>query len=266
MTASALIVSHHIAAPLQVIPDDLGNEAKALVAAAAALTITDAATFEAGNGVLIKAHALLKAIDKAVDPIEREIRETGKVVRAVRASVCDPLETAKKSLQGKVSAYSAAENQRIAKLRQEAEDKARQEREAAEKERARLQAIADEEHRQRVLAAQEKAKAEAAELAAVLGEPVEAKAGATATAPVVEIAKPAAPAPVIPAAAKSSALVERQVPTLIIDDQALVPAYIGGQELRPIDKAAVRKAINAGVTVPGAHIEMQSQTAMARQA
>jgi ATPase subunit of ABC transporter with duplicated ATPase domains len=184
----------------------------------------------------------------------------------VVANLADPLDLAKKSMQGKVAKYEAAEKAKADAARLAAEEQARKEREAAEKERARLQAEADELHRQEVAAAEAKAKADAEELAAVLGKPVEAKPVEVAPAPKIELPATPAPAPVAVAEpAKPSAVQVRNVPVLVIDDPKLVPAYVGGQELRTIDRAAVKRAIEAGATVPGARIEMQPQTAMARQ-
>jgi flagellar biosynthesis GTPase FlhF len=262
---NALTVSHHIAAPLEVIPEELGTGARNLAIASKALIIADAATFEVGNRLLIDSHAALKQIEAKRVALKRPLADLGKAIESVCSSLSDPLEKEKANLQGRVAAWSRQEKAKAEAARLAAEEVARKEREAAEQERARLQAIADEEHRQQVAAAEAKAKAEADELAAVLGKPVEAKPVEVAPAPKVEIAAPTTPAPVIPAAPKASAIVERNVPVLVIDDAALVPVSIGGQELRPLDKAAIKRAINAGITVPGAHIEMQPQTAMARQ-
>lgn len=261
---TALTVSHHIAAPLEVVPADLGLQAKNIAQAIKVLEITDAGSFEAGNRLLLDAHQALKDLEAARVKLKKPITDLGREIDKVVASVAEPLEQAKRTMQGRVAAHQRKLQEEEARARREAEERARQEREAAEKERARLQAIADEEHRQKVAAAEAKAKQEAEELAAVLGTPVEAKPVEVAPAPKVEIAAPATPAPVIPAAPKASAIQVRKVPVLVIDDPAAVPVAIGGQELRPIDRAAVKRALDAGLTVPGCRIELQEQTAMAR--
>lgn len=263
---TALTITHHIAAPLEVIPNELGLTAGNLVTAAKVLEVVDAATFEAGNNILIKAHATLKELEAARVKLKKPITELGKAIDSVVASLADPLELAKKSMQGKVAAFEKAEATKREAARLAAEEQARKEREAAEQERARLQAEADEKHRQEVAAAEAKAKQDAAELAEILGKPVEAKPVEVAPAPKVELPATPAPAPaaVAPEPLKPSAIQTRNVPVLVIDDPKLVPAYVGGQELRTIDRAAVKRAIEAGATVAGAHIEMQPQTAMAR--
>lgn len=266
MTDNALTITHHIAAPLQVVPDELGNKSKTLAIAIKHLDVVDAATHEAGNRLLIESHQALKDLEAARVKLKKPITELGKAIDGVVASLADPLELAKKAMQGKVAAFEKAEAAKREATRLAAEEQARKEREAAEQERARLQAEADEKHRQEVAAAEAKAKADAAELAEILGKPVEAKPVEVAPAPKVEL--PAAPTPspaaVVPEPLKPSAIQTRNVPVLVIDDPKMVPAYVGGQELRTIDRAAVKRAIEAGATVPGAHIEMQATTAMRR--
>ena len=263
---TALTVSHQIAAPLQVVPEELGHKAQTLATAIRVLDVVDAATHEAGTRLLLESHQALKDLEAARVKLKKPITELGKAIDGVVASLADPLDVAKKSMQGKVAKYEAAEKAKADAIRLAAEEQARKEREAAEKERQRLQAEADEKHRQEVAAAEAKAKADAEELAAVLGKPVEAKPVEVAPAPKIELPATPAPAPVAVAEpVKPSAVQVRNVPVLIIDDPKLVPAYIGGQELRVIDRAALKRALDAGATVPGAHIEMQPQTAMARQ-
>jgi hypothetical protein len=266
VSAPALTVSHQIAAPLQVVPDELGNKAQTLAIAIKHLDVVDAATHEAGTRMLLESHQALKDLEAARVKFKKPITELGKAIDTVVANLADPLDLAKKSMQGKVAKYEAAEKAKADAIRREAEEKAAKERAEAEHERARLQAEADEKHRQEIAAAEAKAKQEAAELAEILGKPVEAKPVEVAPAPKIELPATPAPAPVaVIEPAKPSAVQVRNIPVLVIDDPKLVPAYVGGQELRTIDRAAVKRAIEAGATVPGARIEMQPQTAMARQ-
>lgn len=257
-----LIVKHQIAAPLQVIEPELGLSAGNLVQAIKVLDIVDAATFEAGNGILIKAHTTLKELEAARVRLKKPITELGKAIDGVVASVADPLEAAKRSMQGKVAAYQRQEQAKADAARREAEAKAAAERAAAEAERARLQAIADAEHAANVAAANAKAEAEAKELEAVLGAPVVAAPVQVAPVVKVEAAKvtvqAVAPAPV------ASAVQTRKVQKVEFTDRMLVPINCGTFTLRPIDEAAVLKALKAGALIPGARLVEVEQLAMGR--
>jgi hypothetical protein len=263
---TALTIAHEIPAPLQVVPDELGLAAQNLTQAAKVLEIVDAATYEAGNGILIRAHATLKALETERVRLKRPITDLGKAIDGVVASVAEPLEVAKKAMQAKVARYAAAEQAKADALRREAEAKAQQEREAAERERQRLQAIADEEHRQQVAAAHAKAKAEAAELEAVLGQPVEAVAVAVAAAPVIVAAEVATPAIVAPRLAKS-AVQTVSVETLVVIDAGMLATWLvanGRAALVEFKMRDIRAIVDAGVSIPGLGIETREQTRMAR--
>lgn len=265
MTAPALTVSHQIAAPLQVVPDELGNKAHTLAIAIKVLDVVDAATHEAGTRLLLESHQALKDLEAARVKFKKPITELGKAIDTVVANLADPLGLAKKSMQGKVAKYEAAEKAKADAIRREAEEKAAKERAEAEHERARLQAEADELHRQEVAAAEAKAKAEAEELAAVLGKPVEAKPVEVAPAPKVELPFTPAPTPPITAAPiKPSAIQMRKVKKMVVDDEAAVPAYVAGINVRPIDQSAVRKLLEASIAVPGCRIVEVEEVAMSR--
>jgi hypothetical protein len=260
---SALTITHQIAAPLQVIPDELGLTAKNLTIAAGVLDIVDAATFEAGNALLIKAHATVQALEKQRKTMTGPINDLKKQIDAVVASVAEPLEAAKKAMQNKVAVYQRQEFAKAEKARQEAEAKAAKERAEAEHERARLQAVADELHRQQVAAAKEKAEQEAKDLEAVLGAPVEAAPVVVAPAPVIQAAPVAAVVPVA-AAPIASAVQTRRVQRVEFTDRMLVPINCGIFILRPIDEAAVKRALLAGAVIPGVRLIEVDQIAMAR--
>ena len=249
---AALTITHHIAAPLEVVPSDLGLKAQNLTQAIQVLEVVDAATFEAGNRLLVEAHQAAKDLEAARVRLKKPITDLGREIDRIVASVADPLGAAKRSMQGKVAAYQRKLQAEADAIRREAEEKARIEREAAEKERQRLQAIADADHAAKVAELKAKAAAEATELEAILGRPVEAKPVEVGPAPKIEL--PATPAPAtvaVVAPAKPSAVQIRTVQKLVIDDEAAVPAYVSGINVRPIDTAAVKKLLAAGVTVPG---------------
>ena len=235
---------------------------QAMATQAGALAITDAASFDAANALLVTLHNAGKEVEARKAALKRPVIDTGKAIDQVVARVAEPLDAAKRSLQGKVAAYQAEQRRIADEARRKAEEAARIEREKAEAERARAQAEADAKHAAAVAAAKAAAQAEADELAALLG---------TASAPVEVVV---APAPVIQArkvevqqvaeAPRSSAVVTRMVPTLEIADASLIPISIGGIELRPVDTAAVKRAIAAGLVVPGAAMVDKPTNAMAR--
>lgn len=245
----ALTVRHDIPAPLEVLPADLGLKAQNLATAAKVLEVTDAATFDAANRILMDMHAAAKAIEARRVELKKPITQLGKAIDGVCANVAEPLDVAKRTLQGRVVAYQRAEQEKADRARREAEEKARQEREAAERERQRLQAEAD-----------AKAKQEADEMAAILGKPVEPEK-VTVEAPTFT---PAPSPPITAAPVKATAIQTRKVKKLVIDDEAAVPAYVGGQCLRPIDSGAVRRALEAGIAVAGCRIVEVEEVVMAR--
>lgn len=245
---TALTVSHHIAAPLEVIPAELGLRAQNLATAIKVLDVVDAATYEAGNRLLMDAHQAGKDLEAARVKLKKPITDLGREIERVVASVADPLDAAKRSMLGKVSTFKRKLEEEAERARREAEEKARREHEAAEKERQRLQAEAD-----------AKAKQEADELAAVLGKAVEPEPVKVELPPAP---KPAAiaPAPVLPKAAAAV----RKVQRVEFTDRALVPVQVAGRVLRPIDEAAVKALLLAGVEVPGAKLETVEQLSVAK--
>lgn len=246
---TAVTITHHIAAPLEVIPAELGLRAQNLATAAKVLDVVDAATFEAGNRMLMDAHQAGKDLEAARVKLKKPITDLGREIDRVVAAVAEPLDAAKRSLLGKVSSYKRKLEEEAERARREAEEKARQERETAEKERARLQAEAE-----------AKAKQEADEMAAILGKAVEPEPVKVELPPAP---KPAAPAPA-PAPLPKAAATERMVPRVEYTDRALVPVQVAGRVLRPIDEAAVKALLVAGVEVPGAKLVKVPQLSMAR--
>ena len=262
---TALTITHAISAPLRVIPDELGLSAKNLTTAMTVLDCVDAATFEAGNRLLIESHATLKKIEAQRVALKRPIADLAKAIEGVCSSVAAPLDDAKKSMQGKVATYQRQEQATADALRREAEERARIAREAAEKERASLQAAADELHRQQVAAAKAKAEAEAKELEAILGKPVEVEAVKIAPAPVIEAAKvvvqAVAVAPLLKAAVQTVV-----VPTLVVSDAGALAAWLIANSRGHLVEFKMReiKALHdAGIPVPGVVIEQREQVRMA---
>lgn len=189
---------------------------QALADRAAGIQVADADGMKAAEALVVELHMASKAVEARSVALKAPLTQLGKAIEQVVAGVADPVDSAKRSFQGKIAAFVRQEQARAEKARQEAEAAARIAREAAEKERARLQAEADAKH--------------AAELAA--------------------------------AQAKAEQL--RKVKILEISDPAAVPVSVGGIELRPISPAAVRKALDMGLIVPGASVVDGEEVAMAR--
>lgn len=260
---NAHTLTHQIAAPLEVIPQELGHKAVTLATAIKVLEITDQTTFDVGNKLLIDSHQALKDLEAARTRLKKPITELGREIDRVVASVADPLDVAKRSMQGKVANWQRIKFEEAAKANREAQAKAKQEAEAAEQERARLQAIADEEHAKQVRAAKAKALEEASELEAILGKPVEAVPVVVAPAPVI-LAAPVTtvvPAVVAPAA---TAVQRRTVQRVEFIDRMLVPIHVAGELVRPIDEPAIKRLLLAGVVVPGARLVDAEVLAMSR--
>lgn len=272
---SVTVVNEDIKLPsLEVVPAALVQRHADLMAAMTMVQITDQASADHANDVSLRVFALNKEILAHGEKLKKPIN-------AFKAALIDCLETATKpllearsSLTGKIVAWNRKQDQikADAKAAYDAEVKAAQDK--AEAEQRRLQAIANAKHAQEVEAANRQRdalladeKRRQAELAEIMGiEPIEVDVPQVkvAAAPIVKVAAeiPMAPA-VLSQPAKLSAIVTRQVPTLVITDaRAIAQTYqVGAEILVGIDRAAVKRVLDAGLVVPGAHIEMVEQNA-----
>lgn len=260
----AVRLSHDLPAPaIEVVPLALVEQVEIAVAEASQIRITDAASFEAANALVVRLHQADKAVESHGEKIKKPLNQLLKAVRDCLDRAATPVQNAKRELQAKIFAWTR-EQQRIAEAaRAKAEAEERAARAAAEAERARLQAEADAKHAAEVAAAKAKAQADADAFAEVIGVPVEAAPVIVAPAPVVIAAPVAIAAPVIPQVQKSAVSV-RKVKKLEIYDAAAVPVSLGGIDLRPIDQAAVKRALDSGIAVPGARMIEVEEMAMAR--
>jgi len=239
---------------LEVLKQDVADKSAALVAAAN-FEIADVAAFARANDMATVMHATEKEIEARRLYLKRPLTDTAKLIEAAVDGVAGPLSAARRSLVAKIAAWDKKQKDAALAAQRENERK-------AEEERLAKQKIADEEHAAKVKAAKDAADQQAKELEEILGKPVEVAPVAVAPAPVVQVVKPAPiAAPVAP-----SAVTTRMVAKLIIHDPRKVAAqYQCGMEiLVRIDEAAVKRAIDAGAIVDGAHIEMTEQTVMRR--
>lgn len=257
MTGSLFI--HHTGAAvevftpsLEVLKSGVADKAAALVASSV-FDITDAASMAHANDLATVMHATEKEIEARRLFLKRPLTDTAKAIEAVVDGVAGPLSAARKSLIAKIAAWDRKQKDAALAAQREAERK-------TEEERAAKQKIADEEHAAKVKAEKERAEKEAKELEAILGTPVVAAPVAVAPAPIVAPVKPAAvAAPVAP-----SAVTTRLVPELVIDEThpALAAFKVGGEMLVTVNRAAVKRVLDAGGSLPWAHIKMVEQVAM----
>lgn len=257
MTA-ALTITHtgaaaEVFAPtLEVLKQAVADKSAALVASSA-FDITDADTFAKANDLATVMHATEKEIEARRLFLKRPLTDTAKAIEAAVDGVAGPLSAARRSLVGKIAAWDKKQKDAALAAQREAEKK-------AEDERLAKQKLADEEHAAKVKAAQEQAAKDAKELEDLIGSPVEVAPVKVEPAPVVAAVMPAAvAAPVAP-----SAITTRTVPELVIDENhpALAAFQVGGEMLVTVNRAAVKRVLDAGGILPWAHIKMVEQVAM----
>lgn len=237
---------------LEVLKQDVADKSTALVAASS-FEITDAATFAKANDMATVMHSTEKQIENRRLYLKRPLTDTARLIEAAVDGVASPLSAARRSLVGRIAAWDKKQKDAALAAQREAERK-------AEEERLAKQKLADEEHARLVKAAQDEADKQAKELAEVLGTPVEAKPVEVAPAPVVAAVKPApVAAPVAP-----SAVTTRTVPELVIDEShpTIAQFKVGGELLININRAAVKRVLDAGGVLAWARIEMREQVAM----
>lgn len=256
--SAALTIKHtgaaaEVFAPtLEVLKQEVADKSAALVQASA-FDITDADSMAKANDLATVMHATEKEIEARRMYLKRPLTDTSKAIEAAVEGVAGPLSAARRSLVAKIAAWDKKQKDAALAAQREAERK-------AEEERAAKQKIADEEHAAKVKAEQEKAAREAKELEDLLGTPVAPEPVKVAPAPVVEAVKPApVAAPVAP-----SAVTTRLVPELVIDEShpAIAQFKVGGDLLITVNRAAVKRVLDAGGSLPWAHIRMVEQVAM----
>lgn len=261
---NALTVTSTIPAHMEVIPADMVKRIDCAIREAGLLVSVTDETLGRANFLAVELHTLDKALTAHGEGIKKPLNALMRQVREVLDPPGLAIVNAKRALAPKLAAYQRQEVERLARIRREADEAARQAREEAESERARLQAIADAEHALRAAAALALAAKDAVELAAILGEPVEPERVAVAPAPIIAAPIPVYIPEVMAETAKPSVIVARKIKKLDIYNAAEIPVLLGGIELRPVDMAALRRALDAGLIVPGARIIEAESFAMGR--
>lgn len=244
------------AATLQVISQELHDKSLALAASAEGHEITDAGSFAKANDLASVMHATEKELEARRLYLKRPLLDVGKAIEAIVDAPASQLSMRRKSLVGKIAAWDAKQKAIAAEVQRKA-------REAAEAEQREAQRVIDEAHSKKVSEAKAAAEAEAKALEELLGAPV-------VVAPVI-VAPAAAAVPVrvapAPVAVPASAVTTRLVPKLVITDPRKVAALyqVGMEILVRLDESAIKRALDSGAIIDGAHIEMVEQIAMRRQ-
>lgn len=219
---------------LEVYSQQIVGLCEGLVADATAAACTDLATKRKAEGTLLRLHDALKAVESRRVDLKKPITQMGRAIDEIAAKLTAPMDIAKRSLQGRIVAFDRIESERVAAEQRAADEKARRE------------------HEDAIAAEKAKAAAEAKELAEVLGEYVE-----VAPKPVPE----PVPTPIV-ATPKSTAVQVRVDTEVQIDDASLIPQRIGETVLMIPDKAAIKRCINLGITVPGCRLIEVERVAM----
>ena len=237
---------------LQVLTAETVTEAEALAKSASTMEVTDQVTFMAANDFASIMHGKEKLIEARRVYLKAPLTATAKAIEAIVDGPASALSCARKALIGKIAAWDR-------KQKDAAEALLRKAREDAEAERQRLQAIADAEHAAAMKMMRDHAAAEAAELAAIMGSPVEPEQIKVVAAPVAKAAPVAVAAPVV-----ASAVATRSVPTLVIDTaHPIFQAFThGGNCLVTIDRAATKRYLESGAKLSWARMELVEQVVM----
>lgn len=207
---------------------ELSAEIHPVVAAANALQVIDAVTFEQAMELGKSCSARIKMVEERLGPSKRKTYEAYTEVMKLMKSFIDPLETAKKTLSSRAYSWQQIEE---ARKRKEAEEA----RKAAEEEAAKKRKIEEENRLALAERLEKEGMAEQAE--EVLAAPV-----------VVEVAKVEAPAPKVTVQGAST----RQNWQFSIDDESLVPREYMTPDLVKIGRLV--KAMKGETRIPGVRV------------
>lgn len=206
--------------------EKLSVEANSLLTQSKQYAIKNTTDYEAVGQELMKIKGVRKQIDGLFDPIINKAHETHKEALASKKQLTEPLDNAERGFKQAMIAYNN-EQERIARAEQERLRKIAEE--AARKEREKLEAQA--------MKAMEQGKDEKAE------ELLEKVEQVIAFTPIVEAET-----------VKVSGVSSRKIWKARITNPQLVPAYVGGVELREISMGKLEKYINmtgGTVKIPG---------------
>ena len=243
-----LTVKNTLPAEIAAVAPVTMEKAGLMVSQANKAAIIDAASLSSAEDLYRSITALAKQISSDRMDITRPIDALKDAVIAAERAATVPLLAAKAKLEPLISGYRKEQE----RIRAEAERKAREEAEAkARIERQRLEA----EQAARIREQEEAAAAaerQAEEERKLFGE-------SSVVVPEVEAAKPIIVVPeveaqLIPAALPKSAVRETVKKVLQIDDAKGIPIELAGVRLLVPDTKAIDKLLRAGVAVPGCRL------------
>lgn len=220
------------------------------------LVITDTASLAAGNVLAGELAAAEKEIEARAKALKAPFKQTIDSIHEIRTALLSTILPAKQSIQGKLLAFKRKKDAEEAEAQRAAEEERQKALAAAEAERKRLQAEADAKHAEAVRAAREKAEAEAKEMAALIGAPVEPEPVKVAPAPVVAAPEiPLSTRTLMPAAAPVEvAVTTRKDKKPEIYDLRALCRYVadgGALDLVQANTTAVKNALVSNAQLPG---------------
>ncbi len=231
------IATEAIARPIVALDLKVLTEIHSLVRIGSAMQVTDAATFDRGDEVNRKMRKYIKALNAQRVKVKAPVLDLGRRIDAVTKEAVKPLVDATDRLSGRLVTFQRAEEAKVRKAeeaRREAERIAQEAEQAAVREAVTGDAEKAVEHMEEAAAVREEAAAE------------------------------------VPTAVKSSSVHETTRQVLAIDDAMHIPQQVTtptGEtiQLWTLNEPAVRRALMAGATVPGAHLEKKTGYSSARQ-
>jgi hypothetical protein len=256
MTAELIIPASELGWPaLEVLTAEQATQFAADVQQAGLIRITDQASMDQANALVMRLHAADKTMEERSDFLKKPIQSLLNSIRSVIATNQQPVQRAKQALKTGIGSFMRHQEAERARLHQIELD-----RHAAEV--RRLQDLADAKRK----AEEQEARRVAAELAELLGEEqVSAK-----PLPV----SPAAPLPAAPRAPEAvrSAVQVSYRTELEEVDARLTPYQISmpGEQgevltLCEVKRGAIRKALDAGIKVPGWRFKQVEHTSMSHR-
>ncbi len=257
------IIKHDLPAPYEVISSGMAADIEAVIANASLFTkIESAEDADVANHAAVQLHAVHKAVLAHAEQVKKPLNQLIKAVRECLDRAEVPLANAKQTLQRKIADWNTAQQKLIAEAQAKADAERRAAEAAAAAEQKRLQDEANAKAAEANRLAREKAEAAAKEAEELIGGTVAPEPVKEVRAEVIAPVRVAAVTTVVPVAAPS-AVVTKQVRKLdIFDMKALAQAYcVGGIVLVEPREADIKRAMEAGLTVPGCRMILVDQVA-----
>jgi nucleotide-binding universal stress UspA family protein len=117
---------------------ELEIKAHSLAAQATDIRVIDQASYDAADALSAGAKAILKAMDESYDPVIKAAHEAHKAAVKAKKDQYEPVETAMKTINAKMSAWYRAEQARKAEIQRQLDEAARKKAEDAQIEAAEM--------------------------------------------------------------------------------------------------------------------------------